>query len=60
MADLTINLNKNKIKIVLDRKRWERLAHDLGLYSEEFIKSVKKGLKDYKNKKTYRLKDLNV
>jgi hypothetical protein len=31
-----------------------------GLYSEEFIKSVKRGLRDYKNKKTYRLKDLDV
>ncbi len=60
MADLTINLNKNKIKIVLDRKRWERLANDLGLYNEEFVKSVKRGLRDYKKKKTYKLKDLNV
>jgi hypothetical protein len=60
MADLVININKNKIKIVLDRKRWERLANDLGLYNDEFIKSVKKGLRDYKKKKIYKLKDLNV
>ena len=60
MADLVININKNKIKIVLDRKRWERLANDLGLYNDEFIKSVKKGLSDYKKKKIYKLKDLNV
>jgi hypothetical protein len=60
MADLVININKNKIKIVLDRKRWERLANDLGLYNDEFIKSVRKGLRDYKKKKIYKLKDLNV
>jgi hypothetical protein len=60
MADLVININKNKIRIVLDRKRWERLANDLGLYNDEFIKSVKKGLRDYKKKKIYKLKDLNV
>jgi|GEM_PF-6132045 hypothetical protein len=60
MADLVININKNKIKIVLDRKKWERLANDLGLYNDEFIKSVRKGLRDYKKKKIYKLKDLNV
>ena len=48
MADITIEINKNKLKIVIDRDRWEKLAGDLGLYNEEFIKSVKRGLRDYK------------
>jgi hypothetical protein len=50
MADITIEINKNKYKIVIDRDRWEKLACDLGLYNEEFIKSVKRGLRDYKKK----------
>jgi len=51
MADITIEINKNKYKIVIDRDRWEKLAADLGLYNEEFIKSVKRGLRDYKKKR---------
>jgi hypothetical protein len=50
MADITIEINKNKYKIVIDRDRWEKLAGDLGLYNEEFIKNVKRGLRDYKKK----------
>jgi hypothetical protein len=60
MADITIEINKNKYKIVINRDRWEKLAADLGLYNEEFIKSVKRGLRDYRNKRVYKLKDLNV
>jgi len=60
MADITIEINKNKYKIVINRDRWEKLAGDLGLYNEEFIKSVKRGLNDYKKKRVYKLKDLNV
>ncbi len=60
MADITIEINKNKYKIVIDRDIWEKLAGDLGFYNEEFIKSVKRGLRDYKNKRIYKLKDLNV
>jgi len=60
MADIKIEINKNKFKIVIDRERWEKLAGDLGLYNEEFIKSVKRGLRDYKKKKIYKLKNLNV
>ena len=60
MADIKIEINKNKFKIVIDRERWEKLAGDLGLYNEEFIKSVKRGLRYYKKKKIYKLKDLNV
>jgi len=60
MTDIKIEINKNKYKIVINRDRWEKLAADLGLYNEEFIKSVKRGLKDYKKKRVYKLKDLNV
>ncbi len=60
MADIKIEINKNKYKIVINRDRWEKLAADLGLYNEEFIKSVERGLKDYKKKRIYKLKDLNV
>ena len=60
MSDIKIEINKNKFKIVIDRERWEKLAGDLGLYNEEFIKSVKRGLRDYKKKKIYKLKNLNV
>jgi len=60
MADIKIEINKNKFKIIINRERWEKLAGDLGLYNEEFIKSVKRGIRDYKKKKLYKLKDLNV
>jgi hypothetical protein len=60
MTDIKIEINKNKYKIVINRDRWEKLAADLGLYNEEFIKSVKRGLKYYKKKRVYKLKDLNV
>jgi hypothetical protein len=33
MADITIEINKNKYKIVINRDRWEKLAVDLGLYN---------------------------
>jgi hypothetical protein len=56
MADITIEINKNKYKIVIDRDRWEKLAGDLGLYNEEFIKSVKRGLRDYKKKRNYMIR----
>jgi hypothetical protein len=60
MADIKIEINKNKYKIVINRDRWEKLAADLGLYNEEFIKSVRRGLRDYRKKRVYKLKDLNV
>ena len=50
MADITIEINKNKYKIVINRDRSEKLTADLGLYNEEFIKSVKRGLRDYRKK----------
>jgi hypothetical protein len=56
MADITIEINKNKYKIVINRDRWEKLAADLGLYNEEFIKSVKRGLRDYKKKRIYMIR----
>jgi hypothetical protein len=56
MADITIEINKNKYKIVINRDRWEKLAADLGLYNEEFIKSVKRGLRDYKKKRVYMIR----
>jgi hypothetical protein len=56
MADITIEINKNKYKIVINRDRWEKLAVDLGLYNEEFIKSVKRGLRDYKKKRVYMIR----
>jgi hypothetical protein len=56
MADITIEINKNKYKIVTNRDRWEKLAGDLGLYNEEFIKSVKRGLRDYKKKRIYMIR----
>ncbi|GBD34513.1 hypothetical protein HRbin35_00238 [bacterium HR35] len=49
MATLDIKINKKKIKIVIDRNKWERLMNALGLYNEEFIKSLKRAEKDYRN-----------
>ncbi len=60
MAELNIQVNKNKIKVILDRDKLENLVKDLGLYNEEFIRSVKRGMRDFKKGKVYKLKDLNV
>ena len=56
MADITIEINKNKYKIVINKDRWEKLTADLGLYNEEFIKSVKRGLRDYKKKRVHMIR----
>ncbi|GIW67086.1 MAG: hypothetical protein KatS3mg095_0984 [Candidatus Parcubacteria bacterium] len=60
MATLDIKINKNKIKIVIDRNKWERLMDALGLYNEDFIKSVKRGWRDYRRGRVYKIKDLKI
>jgi hypothetical protein len=56
MADIKDKINKNKYNIVVNRNRCKKLAADLGLYNEEFIKSVKRGLRDYKKKRIYMIR----
>jgi len=63
MSSLTINIkpktsSNKKFLVEMDFDKLEKLATSLGFFSVDFLKSVDKAEKDYKEGKTKKIKSL--
>ena len=63
MASLNITIktktdHSEKFLVELDFNKFEKLASSLGLFSEDFLKSLDRAEKDYKEGKVQKLRSL--